>query len=151
MYVQHKFISYIGATPEKVWDTLIGPEGTRAIFFDCLFQSELTPGSKFAYVGPGNDGEETVHVYGEIIDIDPGRMMSVIEHPGPSYYENHAELTSRITYTLEAVGETTKLTLVNDQFTENHPSFERSEDNWAVVVSNLKSYAETGKTLNFGW
>jgi hypothetical protein len=64
---------------------------------------------------------------------------------------NHAELTSRITYTLDAVGETTKLTLVNDQFTENHPSFERSEDNWAVVVSNLKSYAETGKTLNFGW
>ncbi|MDF2834920.1 MAG: polyketide cyclase [Paenibacillus sp.] len=149
--MQHKFITYIGADPETVWNALIGPEGTRAIFFGCLFQSELKPGSKFAYVGPGNDGDETVHVYGDIIEIEPGRMMSVKEHPGPSYYENHAELTSRITYTLEKVGETTKMTLINDEFTENHPSFERSEDSWAVIVSNLKTFVETGKTLNFGW
>ncbi|MDQ6423338.1 SRPBCC family protein [Paenibacillus sp. LHD-117] len=149
--MEHKFITYIGADQEKVWNTLIQPEGTRSIFFGSVFQTDLLPGSKFAYIGPGNDGEETVHVYGEIIEIDPGRMMQVIEHPGPSYYENHAELTSRITYTLEPAGECTKLTLVNDRFTENHPSFERSEDSWAIILSNLKTLCETGRTLNFGW
>lgn len=149
--MSYTFVTYIGAEPARVWEALIQPEGTRAIFFDCIFQSELKPGSSFAYVGPGNDGPETVHVYGEIVEIEEGRMLSVVEHPGPSYYDNHAELTSRIVYSLEKVGECTKLTLVNDQFTDNHPSYARSGDNWAVMLSNLKTFVETGKTLDFGW
>lgn len=149
--MSHKFVVYIGAEPEQVWDALIQPEGTRKIFFDCIFQTDLTPGSPFSYVGPGNDGPETVHVYGEILEIERGRMLSVLEHPGPSYYSNHAELSSRIVYTLEKVGECTKLTLLNDLFSENNPSQAKSGESWPYILSNLKTYLETGKTLNFGW
>lgn len=149
--MSYKSVIYIGAQPEQVWDALIGPEGTRSIFFDCLLQSDLQPGSPFAYIGPGNDGPETVHVYGEILEVEPGSMLALREHPGPSYYENHAELTSRIVYTLEKAGESTKMTLINDQFTENHPSYVKTEESWPIILSNLKSYVETGKTLNLGW
>lgn len=78
-------------------------------------------------------------------------MLSLSEHPGPSYYANHEELESRITFTLEPVGYCTKLTLVNDQYTPDHPSRAKAADSWWMVMSILKTYAETGKTLDLGW
>ncbi|MBH5318628.1 SRPBCC domain-containing protein [Paenibacillus sp. GSMTC-2017] len=149
--MSHTFIFYIGAEPSKVWDALTKPEGTRKVFFDCILQSEFTDGSTYAYIGPGNDGPETVHVYGHFISYEENKSMVLIEHPGPSYYENHSELTSRVTMTVEVVGACTKLTLVADQYTENHPSYHKAPDNWSIILSNLKSYVETGNTLDFGW
>ncbi|WP_028549042.1 SRPBCC family protein [Paenibacillus sp. UNC451MF] len=146
-----KYEFYIGATPEQVWDILVTPEGTRKIFFGSELQSTFQVGEPFQYVGPGNDGDETVHVYGTILAYEPNRLLSCLEHPGPSYYPNHAELESRITMTLETVGECTKLTLVNDQWSENHPSISNTTNSWWMILSNIKTLAETGKTLNLGW
>ncbi|WP_379214467.1 hypothetical protein [Paenibacillus sp. GCM10012303] len=56
-----------------------------------------------------------------------------------------------ITMTLEPVGDCTKLVLVNDQWTLNHPSQAKTPESWPVVLSNIKTLAETGKTLNLGW
>jgi uncharacterized protein YndB with AHSA1/START domain len=108
-------------------------------------------GAPYAYIGPGSDGDETVHVYGKVLAIEPNRLMSYTEHPGPSYRENHAELETRVTLTLETVGECSKLTLVNDQWPDNHPSYENTIESWPMILSNIKTYVETGKTLNFGW
>jgi len=146
-----KYEFYIGASPEQVWDILVTPEGTRKIFFGSELQSSFQVGEPFQYVGPGNDGDETVHVYGTVLAFEPNRLFSVLEHPGPSYYPNHAELESRITMTLETVGECTKLTLVNDQWSENHPSLKNTSSSWWMILSNIKTLAETGKTLNLGW
>jgi uncharacterized protein YndB with AHSA1/START domain len=142
---------YIGASPEKVWDVLTSPEGTRATFFGSELRSSFEVGEPYAYVGPGNDGEETVHVYGKVLAYEPQKTLSLSEHPGPSYYANHEELESRITFTLEPVGNCTKLTLVNDQYTPDHPSRAKAADSWWMVMSILKTYAETGQTLDLGW
>lgn len=149
MELRYEF--YIGASPEQVWKTFVSPEGTRQTFFGCVIHSTFEVGAPFEYVGPGADGDETVHVYGTILAYEPHRVLSCLEHPGPSYHPNHKDLESTITITLEAVGATTKLTLVNDQFTENHPSFENARNSWWMILSNIKSLAETGKTLDFGW
>lgn len=146
-----KYEFYIGASPEKVWQALVSPEGTRAIFFGCVLESTFEAGAPYSYVGPGADGDRTVHVYGTILAYEENKRMSVLEHPGPSYHENHQELESTITFTLEEVGATTKLTLVNDRFSANHPSAAKAGDTWWVILSNLKTYIETGKTLDFGW
>jgi uncharacterized protein YndB with AHSA1/START domain len=145
------FITYIGSTPEHIWDILTKPEYVKQIFFGSVLQSTFEPGSSFQYVGPGSDGEETVHVYGTVLVFEPYRLMSFLEHPGPSYYADHAELESRITMMLEPVGDCTKLVLVNDQWTPNHPSQAKTPESWPVVLSNIKTLAETGKTLNLGW
>jgi len=149
--MEQTFITYIGAARERIWDILTKPEYVKQIFFGSVLQSTFETGSSFQYVGPGNDGDETVHVYGTVLAFEPCRMMSFLEHPGPSYYDNHAELESRITMTLETVGDCTKLVLVNDQWTDNHPSQAKTPESWPVVLSNIKTLAETGKTLNFGW
>lgn len=149
--MEFKYEFYIGAAPEQVWDAFVSPEGTRQTFFGCVIHSTFEAGASFQYVGPGTEGDETVHVYGTILAYEPNKIFSVLEHPGPSYRPNHAELESTITFTLEAVGETTKLTLINNKFTEDHPSLETVDGQWWMILSNLKTYVETGKSLDFGW
>lgn len=146
-----QYVFYIGAKPEDVWQVLVSPEGTKATMFGCVIRSTFEVGSPYEYVGPGNDGDETVHVYGKVLQYEPNRVFSTTEHAGPSYRENHAELETRVTITLEPVGACTKVTLVNDQWPDNHPSREGTEQSWPMILSNIKTYAETGKTLDLGW
>lgn len=142
---------YIAAKPEDVWQILISDEAVRQVFFGSTIRSSFEVGDDYAYVGPGNDGDETVHVYGKVLAFEPNRTFSYSEHPGPSYHANHAELETRITFSLEPVGECTKLTLVNDHWPDNHPAYEKTQETWPVVMSNIKTYAEMGKTLDLGW
>ncbi|WP_405142815.1 SRPBCC family protein [Paenibacillus sp. FSL H7-0942] len=146
-----KYEFYINAGLEEVWNALISPDGTRNSFFGSELRTNFQPGQPFAYVGPGNDGAETVHVYGDILEFEPLSRLSYQEHPGPSYHANHAELQSRVVFQLETVGECTKLTLINDQFTNNHPSIANAQSSWWMILSSIKTWVETGKTLNFGW
>ncbi|MDU5143803.1 MAG: SRPBCC family protein [Paenibacillus dendritiformis] len=142
---------YIGAPVDTVWNTLMSREGTRQIFFGSELRSTFQVGDRYEYVGPGNDGDETVHVYGTVLHCEPNKIFSGTEHPGPSYYSNHAELETRITFTLETVGQCTKLTLVNDQWPANHPSYANASSHWWMILSNVKTLAETGRTLDLGW
>lgn len=142
---------YIHAKPEEVWQALVSPAGTKAAYFGTVINSTFEVGSDYAYVGPGTDGDETIHVYGKILKFEPHQVLSYTEHPGPSYNPKHAELETRMTYTLEPVGSTTKLTLVNDQWTDGHPSFQSAAGSWPMILSSIKTFAETGKSLDFGW
>lgn len=146
-----KYEMYIGAKPEDVWEAFLSPEGTRAIFFGCILKSTFEIGAPYEYIGPGTDGEETVHVYGNVLEYVPNQLISFTDHPGPSYRENHAELETRITMTLETVGSCTKVTFVNDQWPEDHPSYENAKGSWPMILSSMKTYVETGKTLDYGW
>lgn len=146
-----RYTIYVNASPEEVWKVFVEPEGTRAVFFGSVLETDFKPGSSFRYVGPGNDGERTVHVYGEILEFEPNVRMSYTEHPGPSYRDNHAELETRVTLTLEPVGATTKLTLVNDRWPDGHPSYDNTRESWPMILSSAKTFAETGKTMDFGW
>lgn len=143
------FVTYIDAKPEDVWHVLVSDEGVSKTFYGCTIRSTFQVGDELAYVGPGNDGDKTVHVYGKLIEFEPNRIISFLEHPGPSYYANHAELETRVTITLEPVGACTKLSLVNDQWPANHPAYENTRQNWSMILSNIKTYVETGKTLDF--
>ncbi|MNH99578.1 hypothetical protein D3C73_523530 [compost metagenome] len=146
-----KYELYIGAKPEAVWQILVSPEGTKTIFYGSWIESTFEVGASLKCVGPGNDGDETVHIYGTLLEFEPNKVLSYSEHPGPSYNDNHADYETRITFTLEPSGENTKLTLVNDRWTENHPSRANTEKSWPIILSNIKTFAETGKILDIGW
>lgn len=142
---------YINAKPEKVWEAWVSKEGVNAIFFGSELRTTFQPGDGYEYVGSGNDGEETVHVYGKIIECVPAQVLRMSEHAGPSYNPNHADYETEITFKLEPVGTCTKLTLINDHWPANHPSYDNTKEHWPVILSNVKTYVETGKTLDLGW
>ncbi|OWR31076.1 polyketide cyclase [Saccharibacillus sp. O23] len=146
-----EYTIYVDAEPEKVWEALVSPEGTRACFFGSELTTSFEEGSSIEYAGTGSDGEKIVHVYGTVETYEPNRKLVYIEHPGPTYHQNHAELTSRVAFDLSEAGTTTKLTLINDQWSDNHPSFENSKSAWPMILSSIKTWCETGKTLDFGF
>ncbi|MFC0215139.1 SRPBCC family protein [Paenibacillus chartarius] len=146
-----KYEFYIGAAPETVWNALVSPEGTRQTFFGSVIHSTFEAGAPYEYIGPGAEGPDVVHVYGTILAYEPNKLLSMTEHPGATYAADHETRTSRITYTLETMGGCTKLTLVNDQWSPDNASYENAEKHWWMILSNIKTLCETGKTLDFGW
>lgn len=142
--------TYIAADPEQVWQAITGEEGSRAVMWGSALRGELSAGSRYEYVGPGQDGDETVHVYGEVLAVEPGRLLQLSEHPGPTYRENHAELRSRMTWRLEPAADAlTKVTFTNDEWSEGHPAEAETADTWPLVLSSFKSWIETGRALPF--
>jgi uncharacterized protein YndB with AHSA1/START domain len=139
---------YIKADPPVVWDAITGDDGSRAVMWGSVLRGELEPGGHYEYVGPGESGDETVHVYGDVLQAEPGAVLQLTEHPGPVYRENHAELTSRMTWRLESAGVgLTKLTFANDQWSEGHPAQAETAETWPLVLSSLKSWVETGEAI----
>lgn len=151
MATKLEYVFYIGTKPEQVWDVLVHPEKSFEAFLGGVIRSSYKLGDDIEFVGPGADGEETVHIYGKVLECEPNRILSYTDHPGPSHYANHAEMESRVTLTLEPVGSCTKLHLVNDQWTENNPLIHKTEQYWWMILSNIKSIAETGTSLDFGF
>ena len=67
------YVTYIAATPEKVWQALTSSEFTRKYFWERDIEIEPKLGGDFALKLP--DGK--VNVSGRVIDWDPPRKLSV--------------------------------------------------------------------------
>lgn len=136
---------YIEAPTEKVWNAFVLPNQFFMAFYGANIKSSFIIGDRIEYVGE-YEGKETVHIYGKILEYDENKILSYTDHPGPTYNEKHAKLVSRIRVTFEPFGKITKLTLTNDEFSENNPMREKAEQ-WYLILSNLKTYVETGKIM----
>ncbi|QTX03808.1 SRPBCC domain-containing protein [Agromyces archimandritae] len=142
---------FVAAEPQTVWDAITGDAGNRAVMWGSVLRGELAPGGRYEYVGPGEDGAETVHVYGEVLQAEAPRILQLVEHPGPSYRDNHAELTSRMTWRIEPAGPgLSKVVFTNDEWSPGNPAREHTSESWPLVLSSWKSYIETGRALPMG-
>jgi uncharacterized protein YndB with AHSA1/START domain len=137
---------YINAPTEIVWRAFVEPNQFFMAFYQADIRSTFKIGERIEYSGI-YQGQETVHIYGEILEYEIGKLLSYTDHPGPMYNENHAELKSRVKVTFEPLGQSTRLTLTNDQFAENNPMRDESKQ-WWLILSNLKTWIETGSLMN---
>jgi uncharacterized protein YndB with AHSA1/START domain len=140
---------YVAGTLQQVWDALVSSEGTKAVYAGCVIESTFEAGSPIQYIGPGADGDRTVHVYGSILAYEPRKKLSFTHYVGDSYYAGQEKYESRITYTLEPIDSCTKLTLTHDQWKEGDPSYKNSAAAWWMLLSSTKTFVETGKPLSF--
>ena len=115
------------------------------MFYGAEIRSTFKIGDPIEYVGE-YEGKETVHIYGNVLEYEQGKLIAYTDHPGPMYNENHKKLESRIRITFEPIGQSTKMTLTNDQFSENNPLKEKA-DQWYLILSNFKTYVETGELM----
>ncbi|MFC4224647.1 SRPBCC domain-containing protein [Lysinibacter cavernae] len=141
---------YIAATPDRIWQAFINDEDVRAVWWGCTLQTSLQPGEPYAYVGPGADGDQTVHVTGEILEAVPSERLVMTERPGPSYNPEGEERTSRMTFTIAPVtSHISTLTVVNDNWSDGHPGYEETKSTWPLLFGSVKSYIETGNAFSF--
>jgi uncharacterized protein YndB with AHSA1/START domain len=140
------YVTYIAATPEKVWQALTEAAFSTQYFFGFAVDVEPKTGGRFRLLYP--DGR--VHARGEVLDWSPPRRLSctwLIE--GMQEFDELPECL--VTYDIEPTGEAVRLTM-----TEAHSwdipdaILSGGRSGWPAVLSNLKSVLETGKPLTLG-
>ena len=138
------YVTYIGSTPEKVWDALTRPEFTQQYFFGRTIEIEPREGGSFILRMP--DGR--VDVKGKVVTWDPPRRLAVTWLV--DWIEDMRNLPEYlVSYDIAQAGEAVRLTL-----TEAH-HWDVPDDllsggraGWPAILSSLKSLLETGKPLS---
>jgi uncharacterized protein YndB with AHSA1/START domain len=134
------FEIYIKATPERIWEAITDPEQRATYSFGVQTRSEWTTGSSYRAGVPG------------IVDIAAGENL-VVEPPHLLVQSFNAlwsddviaQGTTRVTWEIEQVGDSCRLTVVHDQL----PDGANAElyGGWPMILSGLKTLLETGERL----
>ena len=139
---QFVYVTYIRATPEKIWEALTTPEFQRKFWFGMHLESNFAKGAPWRMLF--EDGR--VADAGEILESDPPRRLA-IKWRNEFRPELRDEGYSRCVMTLEEDGETTKLTVTHSIERENSKFIEAVSGGWPKILSGLKSLLETGSVL----
>jgi uncharacterized protein YndB with AHSA1/START domain/DNA-binding transcriptional ArsR family regulator len=150
------YVTYINTTPEKLWQALTDPTFTLR-YWGIGLQSDWKVGSSVRLQwGPGEEFRDVEQV---VLESEPYRRLSYRWH---NYQREHAGLfgwsdetfaqlvqepQSKITFELEPVGDTVKLTVVHDDFVPDSEMLKGIRDGWPEILSNLKTLLETNETL----
>jgi len=136
------YVTYIRTTPEKLWQALIDPEFTRRYWVETWQESDWKPGASWQIMTP----KGWVADSGEILEIEPQRRL-VLKWRNEFKPELRAEGYSRLTYELEKVGESVKLTIIHEMDKPNSKLIEAISGGWPHILASLKSLLETGQPL----
>jgi DNA-binding transcriptional ArsR family regulator len=135
------FEIYIRTTPERLGEAITDGEIRSKYHFGNRVTSDWTPGSRFEMTNPRTEaplGE------GENLEVDPPRRLvqSMVALWGEDVKR---EGTSRITWEIEPVGDSCRLTVTHDQLAEGANA--QLYGGWPMILSGLKTWLETGELL----
>jgi len=134
-----RYVTYIEASPEAVWDALTDADATAA-YWGHSNVSDWAVGSAWNHVR--TDGSGRSDVTGTIVESDrPRRLVCTWADPDGSADDEPA----RVTYAIEPHGAIVRLTVTHVSGTVDDTS--DVSQGWPAVLSNLKTYLESGKPL----
>ena len=134
------FEIYIKTTPERLWEAITDSEVRSKYQFGVHITSDWTPGSPFLMAPDGGEplGE------GENLEVDPPRRL--VQTMRALWGDDvKAEGTSRVTWEIEPVEDSCRLTVTHDQLREG--ANEQLYGGWPMILSGLKTWLETGEVL----
>jgi uncharacterized protein YndB with AHSA1/START domain len=148
---------FIKATAQAVWDAITDPEWNYKYGYQCRSEYELKAGGAYRVLASEemkNFGAPDVIIDGEVVSADPPHRL-VQTWRGLFNPEMTAEGFTRLTWELDEQPDgVTKLTLIHDvegaPVTAAQVSGEIAEagGGWSMILSDLKTLLETGKTLH---
>jgi len=135
------FEIYIKTTPERLWEAIVNPELRAKYNFGVGVESDWTPGSRYASSHP-RAGMAIAE--GENLEVEPPRRL-VQSFTALWSDEVKAEGASRVTWEIEQVEDSCRLTVVHDQLREGASN--QLYGGWPMILSGLKTLLETGEEL----
>jgi uncharacterized protein YndB with AHSA1/START domain/DNA-binding transcriptional ArsR family regulator len=135
------FEIYIKTTPERLWEA-ITDSGIRSKYqFGNTIESDWTPGGRFVM---NNVKAEAPLGEGENLEVDPPRRL--VQTMRALWGEDvKAEGTSKVTWDIEPVGDSCRLTVTHSDLREG--ANEQLYGGWPMILSGLKTWLETGQKL----
>jgi uncharacterized protein YndB with AHSA1/START domain len=136
---------YIKTTPERLWQAITDPALRAKYSFGVAVHSDWTPGSRHharttdVTVAPGIDISD-----GENVEVDPPRRL-VQTFRALWSDEVKTEGYSRVTWEIEPVGDSCRLTVTHDRLRAG--ASPEIYGGWPMILSGLKTLLETGQTL----
>src|SRR5712691_3568166 len=135
------FEIYIKTTPERLWKAITDPEIRSKYNFGTRISSDFTPGSRYEQSHPG---APAILGEGENLEVDPPRRL--VQSMRALWSDDvKKEGTSRVTWEIEAVGDSCRLIVTHDQLREG--ANEELYGGWPMILSGLKTWLETGELL----
>jgi uncharacterized protein YndB with AHSA1/START domain len=119
----------------RVWDALTNPDMIRKYFFGTEARSNWRPGSTILYRGiwEGKRYEDK----GIIEEIIPERKLTINHWSSRTGTPDLPENYSPHTYSLTPSGDTTKITLSQEDHTENDEQRSKAWRHWDIVMEEL--------------
>jgi len=135
------FEIYIKTTPERLWEAITSPEIRKKYNFGAAITSDWTPGSRFQM---GHPEAGFLLGEGENLEVDPPRRL-VQSMTALWSDEVRSEGETRVTWEIEPVGDSCRLTVIHDQLREG--ANDQLYGGWPMILSGLKTWLETGEVL----
>lgn len=136
------YVTYIRTSLEKLWQALIDPQFTRQYWCETWQDCEWKTGSSWKIMAP--DGR--VADSGEVLEFDPHKRIT-LSWRNEFRPELKEEGYSRLTYELEQVGDSVKLTVIHEMDKPGSKLIDAVASGWPHILSSLKTLLETGESL----
>jgi len=135
------FEIYIKTTPERLWEAITDGGLRQRYNFGVGVSSDWTPGSRYEAVHPGAG---IAISEGENLEVDPPRRL--VQTMVALWSDQvKSEGSSRVTWEIEPVEDSCRLTVIHDQLNEG--ANDELFGGWPMILSGLKTLLETGEDL----
>jgi uncharacterized protein YndB with AHSA1/START domain len=134
------FEIFIKTTPERLWEAITDPKLRAKYTFGVETHSDWTDGSSYTSGVPG-----VVDIAaGDNLEVDPPHKL--VQTMNALWSDDvKAEGTSIVTWEIEQVADSCRLTVVHDQLRPDGNG--EIYGGWPMILSGLKTLLETGETL----
>jgi uncharacterized protein YndB with AHSA1/START domain len=136
------YVTYIAASPQKVWDALSDPTLTKLYWYDHRNVSSWEVGASWSHV---DDSDGATDIVGTVLECDPPKKL-VVSWAYPDR-ANDPSAHSRVTYEVEPFGDAVKLVVTHSDLEPGSPMATGVGRGWPMVLSGLKTLLETGRPL----
>jgi len=135
------FEIYIKTTPERLWQAITDPEIRAKYNFGAAIDTDWKPGSPIEMAAPKAAG---LLGDGQVVEVDPPRRLV---HTMRALWSDEVrdEGFSRVTWDIEPVGDSCRLTVTHDELREG--ANDQLYGGWPMILSGLKTWLETGELL----
>jgi uncharacterized protein YndB with AHSA1/START domain len=135
------FEIYIRTTPDRLWEAITDPEIRAKYNFGVGVRSDWKRGSRLE-MSSTRAGAPLGE--GEVLEADPPRRL--VHSLTALWGEDvQAEGQSRVSWEIEPIGDSCRLTIVHDQLREGANG--QLYGGWPMILSGLKTWLETGELL----
>jgi uncharacterized protein YndB with AHSA1/START domain len=139
------FEIYIKTNPERLWHAITDPDMRRKYTFGVSVESDWTAGSSYTgRAGVTTSSPGFTILEGENLEVEPPRRL-VQSFRALWSDDVRGEGTSRVTWEIEPVADSCRLTVTHDQLREG--CNDEIYGGWMMILSGLKTLLETGETL----
>jgi uncharacterized protein YndB with AHSA1/START domain/biotin operon repressor len=135
------FEIYIKTTPERLWEAITSSEMRQKYNFGVDVKSDWSEGSHYQATHPN---APALLMEGENLEVDAPRRL--VQSFAALWSDDvRREGTSRVTWEIEQVQDSCRLTVTHDQLAEGANN--EIYGGWPMILSGLKTWLESGQLL----